>query len=900
MRTVVFILETIAIALSLLAGLGLVGGPGILRIGLAFCALFLIPGVSLELLAFRGTAPVFERASRIFVLGLVFPSVVVCTGWIPGFSYRAISFVASGLALALAFLAGRKRASEAAPSRDDRRGGAGAYRLSRVRSSLLIAVLFVICFIVFSGSGELGWSTDSLDHVSFVRRSVDSGALFPRDSYYREGDGVSLDPRKGLWHPVLSLWTYQSHEPADVLWRELPAFIAFFAVCAFLFLAVELCGSRLCAGLSLVFLLLFYAGEGFGWLTKLGYSKNIAQIVLWIDLAFLLAYYRTTRRRYLLTGFFVACLGASYHVVFALLVGATLLGLFCYVMLLPGGREWRAVFWRSVPVQLAAVAIPILARWRETAAPFNMIHTHMQGMLVFGGNLAIVDPAELATRYGLAFFYALLMAPFFFLVAGRVRQRSLVFVLFIVPVILVLDPLIASFLERRIGYLHYRILDAAPILVMLALVVQGLFAAFMLGRAPAGNGGARWRPLLSVGGLAGRVLAVLGVVLFVYYPLRSSVPHLRGAAHDIMNRRGKAQPAYEALFRVLNDDIPDHSVIVSDPLTSYVVSAYTDHFVAVTLDQHGSPADTGAVRRLCEARNLMSPAVAFAASAPWLEEERADYVLLNMNLPPRADFFNSVLPEASSAAYGKLLACPSALTEVLALDGFHLFHVRREAPEAHRSASCSDAKAAFLACAGGRGGCMHLREEERDSIAPDAGIDIGAGIELACLTIDNYMLHPGDTLRGHFCWRASKALAFGLPVEAAIRIDTAFPEGKLYRAWYGKQYRRFIERRNERFYRLTWQVRLLSGFTYPDMWEAGRAVRQDFALPLSRALAPGAYELRVKVDRATYLPNRLVSDYLSNDDSLQGVPIGMVYVREQPADAGASSAPRGRDANDRR
>jgi hypothetical protein len=46
-------------------------------------------------------------------------------------------------------------------------------------------------------------------------------------------------------------------------------------------------------------------------------------------------------------------------------------------------------------------------------------------------------------------------------------------------------------------------------------------------------------------------------------------------------------------------------------------------------------------------------------------------------------------------------------------------------------------------------------------------------------------------------------------------------------------------------------------------------------------MAPGPYEVRVKVIRAPYLENRRVADYLSNDDSLQGVPVGMIYLREE-------------------
>ncbi|HEY5132613.1 MAG TPA: hypothetical protein VII85_02905, partial [Candidatus Krumholzibacteriaceae bacterium] len=191
-------------------------------------------------------------------------------------------------------------------------------------------------------------------------------------------------------------------------------------------------------------------------------------------------------------------------------------------------------------------------------------------------------------------------------------------------------------------------------------------------------------------------------------------------------------------------------------------------------------------------------------------------------------------------------------------------------------------------------------DEDSERLLVGTDMDVGSGFVLESLTVENYMLGPGDTLRGNFCWKASGDIPFGLPIEAVIRIDTPFPKGRLYREWYGKQYRRIVERRSGCFWRLTWQSRLMSGCAYPDMWETGRAVRQDFSLPLSRALAPGAYELRVKVRRVPYLANRYVRDYLSNDDSLQGLPVGMIYIQGHISDGalansdGRSYAGRGR------
>jgi hypothetical protein len=177
------------------------------------------------------------------------------------------------------------------------------------------------------------------------------------------------------------------------------------------------------------------------------------------------------------------------------------------------------------------------------------------------------------------------------------------------------------------------------------------------------------------------------------------------------------------------------------------------------------------------------------------------------------------------------------------------------------------------------------------------GAEIGEDFALVSLAIDNDVLSAGDTLSAHLCWKASRPVEFGLPLDVIVRIDAPVPRGALYREWYGKQYRRIVERRNGEYYRFTMRTRLMSGSAYPDMLRPGEGAQQDIALPLPASLAPGAYEVRIMVIRAPYLENRRLADYLSNDDSLQGVPVGMIYLRPGPGNgspggAGAVRAPR--------
>lgn len=867
-RTVFLVFSTIAICASVLVGAGVLALPPTVGVCLAFYALFVVPGIAIDCLIFHSRGGPLEAVCRISMAGIVFASLVVCLGFIPGLSYRVMSPVAGACAIALLFagLAAPAMRERHAVSVDER-GAAGSMGRFGGRELAAVLVLFAACFFLFYKSGDLGWSTDSLDHVSYLRRSVETGAIFPRDSFYREGDGVSFDIRKGLWHPVLSLWAFQSRTAPDVLWRLIPTLFSFTALSSFLFFGVELLGSAPYALAGLLFMLLFCGGEGAQWLTKLGYGRSAMQVLFWANGAFLLRYFRLRDARYLAAVFFVSAAACAFHVVFAMLAAVFLFGVLLYVLFSREGRLWRGAFLRSVVVEAAALAIPLAVRARAMGAPLNEIHTHRQAMLLFSRGLAMVDPAEIIAREGVVFFFALAMLPFFFLIA-RPQRRTLVFTLTIVPILLVVNPFIAPILERRFGYLHYRLLDAAPLMFFLVLAAGGLAALIF-------RGGRLWS--LSV--MLRRLAAALIIAIFIWYPLRFSASQLAASVEGIVHARAETESRLQTGIEELARRIPVHSVVVSDPLTSYLVSAYTDNFVVAVPGQHGSPTDTMALERIEVVRDIMSPVSPLSASAPWLRRWGAGYLLLNTELPGPSDFFASVRPEELPLAAEKFRSCPRALQMISAAEGLVLYVVLRDSlgPEAD---SCTVPMARPLPC------------DTSDAGAP-IGLEAGCGVFLDRLAIRSSSVAAGDTLEGHFCWRATEKIAFGLPIALTIRIETGFPKGRCYRDWYGKQYRRHLERSAGVFYRHTWSELLVDGLALPDQWEPGRLVRQDFALAVPEWMAPGRYEFRVKISRTPYLPNRTVADYLSNDDSFEGTRAGTITVgaaRQVPrASSGAAA-----------
>ncbi len=875
-RYFLFINSTILL-LSLLTALGVLPGPEIVGIVLAFYALFLLPGFMITRLLSFSVTDLLEYICRIFIGGLFFLSLLLLLGFLPGVSYRGIAVAGYVVNMVmLIFLVWRgDRSKRRGTPRLVSGGDSPGERHSTIKISAVL-LLFAVCFVLLYGGGEMGWDSDAPDHLSYVRRSLDGGQLFPNDSFYQSGDGAGFDPRKGIWHPILALWSYQGEASPEMLWRMVPSFISFFAFALFLLFALTVTGRTLLMPLVLLFLFLFYRGEGIVWLFKVGFSRNVAQFVLWGSIAFLIRYSETGRRDLLFWVFGASFVGAACHLVFALNLAVSCLAILIFILFTRYGRPWLRRSLTAMTVAAAAAAVPVITRIAVTTHQFNIIHTHRQGMLVLTDKLVIVDPVELLARLGNGFFFALLMIPFFIWAADGGERRKFTWTLFLVPVLIVLNPITGGMLEERLGYLHYRILYAAPLLCYLGLAITGLIRIVFGGTQEWKKEGAaipragRTRGTRRAGGrgrlrLGSRFLAAALLALFILFPFRYSLYGSRGSLERMIGGSGEPKYARTGFFERLEDDIPKHSVIASDPRTSYLVSALTDHYVTVTLDQHCSPVDTSAMRRLRETRDLFSPAAPLTENVQWLLEEGVDYLLVNVGFHERTDFFDTVPVGGSEAALEKFEKCEGLLKEILTVDGYHLFRLDREALTSEAVRSCSDSTGGARECAGG----------EEKAVAP---LTTSEGVTLESVVVERVEIAPGDTLRGHFCWSSDGGIEFGLPYQWTIRMDRDFPRGTFYRAWYGKQYRRRREREADTFYRFTYSDRIASGWEQPDQWVPYRSVRQEFAVPVNEWIGEGEYELRVSMRRLSYLPNRTLADYFLNEDSFHGVLIELLRV----------------------
>jgi len=128
-------------------------------------------------------------------------------------------------------------------------------------------------------------------------------------------------------------------------------------------------------------------------------------------------------------------------------------------------------------------------------------------------------------------------------------------------------------------------------------------------------------------------------------------------------------------------------------------------------------------------------------------------------------------------------------------------------------------------------------------------------------------------------WHAAQPLRAGA-YRVAVRFDRALPSGtpNAPRA-VSKLWRKAIERVRHERYRFREDHLPVDGAYGVDRWSAGEVVRDSFRIVIPADVAPGDYAIKVAMTRDAHYPNLRLLDMTSDDDVLDGLPVGTLRVR---------------------
>ncbi|NNF08377.1 MAG: hypothetical protein HKN21_16570 [Candidatus Eisenbacteria bacterium] len=662
------------------------------------------------------------------------------------------------------------------------------------------------------------FTADGPDHVGMLREILASGKFLPTEAFFLEAGNLGADSRKGLLHPLWASWAKGLGFDPLKFWLILPGLTAPLGFLGgYLFLRGLSLGRAFALAGGALITLTWNGGLTADYLGVSNHPNQVGATLFWLTAGLsLIAWRRETWLAALLAGaaaFGTVAVHPMFVVFGALFYGSCLL--VAFVARKPAADP--ALIVRSALVS-AVLLLPYLFVRFQNYEPANPLHTELQGMFLLSDALFVADPLRLTQSLGFFgwFVYPVLL---FGLWSSRKQFPSLLVWFFsFLMLMMTLNPLLVPFLQKHLTYLIFRSFWLFPPALALA------FALAVLWKKP------RSRPFL-----------VFTVLLLAVGLLRTP------------GSSGGSALQWQSALENITSELPPRSVIASDPVTSYLLPAFTTHRVICTYDQHSPPNDARGLERLLQSRDLLSPAMTDSVAWQIAKREKAAYVLINETLPvPLSTSVWTFSRKAQTQRAAQFENSP--YFDVVAKEnGMTLFMTRREpSPGQRMTASQSGLP-----------------------VAPNTSLYLesdGLGLLDGSATADT--VRAGGILEVHaqLVRTAPDLDPRGLVVSVrANELDTKKPSG-------GKIGRKVWERRNNFLVRFRGDDTPGVGIQPPDHWELERAMPHRALIPVPKTTKPGRYEIAVAINRIPQMPNYRLQDYLSEDDLYQGVVVDTVLV----------------------
>jgi len=792
--------------------------------------------------------------------------ISICAAARVPFTSLAIATVplTAGLWVAALARAGAARLDAGSAAQPARESSPGRAALAFTLAAVLGAALYAARF-----GGPVYNVSDSPDHIGTMRRMLEHRELFPVDAFYRDPGVNGVDPRKFLWHGEAALVARIANVPPLQAWRDLPTLLSPLFVLNLAALGMLLAGG-LGAALAAWALLLTYGGSLAAmpmretvFATKLADQLALAAAVA--VLADLTRPARGTR----LAAFGLALAAVATHVFaalqFALVFGSLGIGFAIR------DRGFSPALRRlsGTALGIAVATLPFVT-WQVLRTPpaLNPIHTEPQGLMSLWDGVRVVSPGVLWDWMGGAWLLFPLLARRLWR-EGRGNPAALYLLTTAAGVAAVLFfPPLVSLLQPRLGYLMMRVIWMMPLAGLIAWSLPRLIADLRAGAPRARR-------------FAGVELALIAVLL-----APAVLDAMRVASHAgeiAADERRHGPLVWRAELEWLDSRLPPRGVVLSDPVTSYSVPMMTHGYVVAMPDQHSSPSDSLALRRLLDARDALDPFADWARTREVVDRYGVDAVVLNRRFveDPALDYWTP-RREWFAEERARLDRAGPAFERILDHGDFVIYRVHRDALAA-----------------------LHAPPPPRPFVHREQGSASGVARRIApgtpglvALALSPTVAARGDTVRGLIVWRALELLPAG-SYRVSVRFDRALPGGFEPPRFVAKPARKLVEQLRHERYRFRSDHLPVGGSYGVDLWAPGEVVQDSFPVVVPGDVAAGDYRVRVRMIRQPHYPNLRLSDYFFDDDYFSGLAAGWLRVADGPGGGGSGAGASNRNGGHR-
>ncbi len=523
--------------------------------------------------------------------------------------------------------------------------GDASHREPGYYRTVLLSLAAIAFLLMLREGGSLGPVHDSLDFVSFVNETLQSGDLAPSSPIYKAAPGIPPDPRRGSFHTEVAAICALSGTRATDAWKWLPRLLAPIAILGLAAMLRAWIGTREATLAAILFVATtFLTTDRF--IQNIGYASRFGWICGWgallslargIDLR--AATERGARRAFLL----IAAASPAFLLAVHLLTGfQVLLSLGCAGLAILCSRaatraDRRAVLWMmagAVVLLLPAFALRLVGNSGGKIAA-NPLFDHLYGVLLVRPGWPVLLPSYFLERAGVSGIAASLLA--FALIPAIARNRAAGFLAWstLIPLaILFFPPISRAVIDAHAHSLLSRVILAIPFSGVLAWTILRSIDWVRTGGAAArgsadrnGIGSRRGIRLRRAAGIAALALVACAVAIQAV-STRSSWAAL--SKHSAEYQESK--PLLAALD-FLDARFPQVETILTDPITSYAIPAYTRHDAVSPFAQHSSPSDPTVSQRIRDVQEVLNGRVGLARTFEVIRRYHVDLILVNQSFP---------------------------------------------------------------------------------------------------------------------------------------------------------------------------------------------------------------------------------------------------------------------------
>lgn len=791
-----------------------------------------VPGLAISRFTRRLGEDVIESTTHVLLNGLIF-LFVLCFAWV----LTRVSLDAFRAALPVLVIA----LCAAVPARDRTRVEVIRPRLRRYEKQLL-ALFFALALMPAIGVAitgpPLNITADTLDHAGYVAEIARTGNPFPSTAIYLAPGADGQDFRKGLLHAVYGLFArHTGVSPVDVF-AVVGAFLLLTMTFVVYTSALSMLRHRVAAVVAAVFFLVGTDwGVGSPMVRAAFYPNRFGAAFMLMFIASALEFVHRGPRVALRWCAVYAFAAAAVHIQYAIMcagaAGVILLWKPCSPC-----KSWDEHISRSLRVVLAAVAgaLPYTLYRFFTAYQTNPLHEQVQDAVFVTPRWFIADPMQVWHTMGPMGIAALFCIKPLWGRRQNVPGAGYVIAAMLTFFAVEFIPFVVTPLYAVLKYLVFRLDVMVPFYML---------PAFFL---------TTWKPHGARVTKTVLVVALLAVI----------VPILRQNAFTpsvVAAERRQGPDRWARGLYQLAESLPPGSVIASDPVTSYLISAFTPHYVVCTLDQHAPPNDLHVESRMTAARDIVSPYTTAREKDRLIRSQRVTHVVINRALPAGLILnYWTLEPSAAQDADDMFRSLRYEFEATDMDDGITSYRWRNEErlstlprPVPRPVVTSLPAEA------------TPIGELSGETVLDGATI-VGAGI-----------LPPGGELEMNLYWSRRNVLPPGTYV-VSVRFDRKFVTLPFNGQPFPKLTRKVMEKIRHERYRFRADHMILGGLFGPDAWSSDEIVEDNVHVKLPTDLAPGRYRVQAKMLRIANQPNQELRDYFYDDDVYQGVRIGEITI----------------------